>query len=112
MVKKIVIENQNGVDAKYNTWAAEAIGEFLDLFPEYRDNFEIEDRGNYKPDGSEIEQKEFDLLPDNNFKKMCVKLSNGKYLVPYASTDWYVEQARISAGEDDKLDVHILGGCD
>lgn len=110
MVKKIVIESQHGVGSDYNIWATEAVKEFLDLFPEHRDKFAIESRGNYKPDGSEIDQEQFDLLPDNMHKKLFIKLDNGKYLVPYASTDWYIEQARNSSGDKDKLDVHILGG--
>lgn len=107
MAKKIVIENQKGVDPKYNTWAMEALDEMLNLFPEFKDKFEVEARGNFKPQGSEIEQADFDNLPDDNAKKLYIKLPSGKYLVPHASTDWYVEQTKLLS-ENNGFDSEIM----
>ena len=107
MVKKIVIENQRGVDPKFNLWTMEAVDEMLDLFPEFKDKFAIEALGNYKPKGSEIGQDAFDNLPDNDEKKLYIRLPSGKYLVPYASTDWYIERTR-QLSENNGFDAEIL----
>ena len=108
MVKKIVIENQRGVDPKFNLWTMEAVDEMLDLFPEFKDKFAIEALGNYKPKGSEISQDAFDNLPDNDEKKLYIRLPSGKYLVPYASTDWYIERTR-QLSENNGFDLVVSG---
>lgn len=107
MVKKIILENQQGVDPKHNLWTVEALEEMFDLFPEFKDMFEIESRGNYKPQSSEIDQTEYDKLPDDNIKQQYIKLPSGKYLVPYASTDWYIERTKQQS-TNNSFDSEIL----
>lgn len=109
MVKKIIIESQWKTDPKFNDWAAEAVREFTELFPEFRDKFVIEDRKCHKPRGSVISEEKFNNLPDDAEKKLYVRLKNGRYLVPYQSTDWYVQQARL-ATNGRELDASVLSG--
>lgn len=100
MVKKIVIENQRGIDPKFNLWTMAAVEEMLELFPEFKDKFAIEVLGNYKPQGSEIDQTEFENLPDDDEKSLYIRLPSGKYLVPHASTDWYIERTKQLSGKN------------
>lgn len=83
MAKKIVIENQRGVAPEFNLWTMEAVEEMLELFPEFKDKFAVEARGNYRPQGSEIDRDAFENIPDDE-KDLYVRLPSGKYLVPYA----------------------------
>ena len=99
MAKKIVIENQRGVAPEFNLWTMEAVEEMLELFPEFKDKFAVEARGNYRPQGSEIDRDAFENIPDDE-KDLYVRLSSGKYLVPYASTDWYIERAKQLSGNN------------
>ena len=99
MAKKIVIENQRGVPPEFNLWTMEAVEEMLELFPEFKDKFAVEARGNYRPQGSEIDRDAFENIPDDE-KDLYVRLPSGKYLVPYASTDWYIERAKQLSGNN------------
>ena len=99
MAKKIVIENQRGVAPEFNLWTMEAVEEMLELFPEFKDKFAVEARGNYRPQGSEIDRDAFENIPDDE-KDLYVRLPSGKYLVPYASTDWYIERAKQLSGNN------------
>ena len=107
MVKKIILENQTGVDPKFNLWTQEALDEMLNLFPEFKDKFEVVARGNYKPQGSEINQAAFDALTLGDEKDLYVRLPSGRYLVPYASTDWYIERAKMLS-ENNGFDAEIF----
>ena len=100
MAKKIIIENQRGVAPEFNLWTMEAVEEMLELFPEFKDKFAVEARGNYRPQGSEIDRDAFENIPDDE-KDLYVRLPSGKYLVPYASTDWYIERAKQLSGNND-----------
>lgn len=41
MKNKIYLDFENGLDAKYKRWTEEAIHDFISLFPEYEDQFEV-----------------------------------------------------------------------
>ena len=107
MVKKIYLENQTGVDPKFNLWTQEAVNEMLDLFPEFKDKFEVLARGNHKPQGSEIDQAAFDALTLGDGKDLYIKLPSGRYLVPYASTDWYIERTK-QLSQNNGFDAEIF----
>lgn len=92
-MKKLIIEAPSGLDPKYKLWAREAAGEMLSLFPEYKSSFQIEFDELCRHGQTEIDQAAFDRLPDDEFKRKFVRLSNGKYLVPYASEAWYLAQS-------------------
>lgn len=92
-MKKIIIQTQQGINPQYKLWAQEAVQEMLKMFPEYRSSFKVEFDDNQTNGKDKISQQEFDLLPDNAEKKQYIKLKNGEYLVPHASTLWYLRKA-------------------
>lgn len=92
-MKKIIIQTQQGINPQYKLWAQEAVQEMLKMFPEYRSSFKIEFDDSQTNGKDKISQQEFDQLPDNADKKEYIKLKNGEYLVPHASTLWYLRKA-------------------
>lgn len=110
-MKKLIIEAPSGLDPKYKLWAREAAGEMLSLFPEYKSSFQIEFDELCRHGQTEIDQAAFDRLPDDEFKRKFVRLSNGKYLVPYASEAWYLAQssAENRANGIDAADMEKYG---
>lgn len=110
MVKKIVIENQTGVNPLCNQWAVEAIEEFLNKNPKNKGNFEVEDRKNWQPEGSVISADDFEKLKENGFKKMYIRQRDGSYLTPFASTEWFISRARKAAYRNKQkgLDIETL----
>lgn len=110
-MKKLIIEAPSGLDPKYKLWAREAAGEMLSLFPEYKSSFQIEFDELCRHGQTEIDQAAFDRLPDDEFKRKFVRLSNGKYLVPYASETWYLAQssAENRANGIDAADMEKYG---
>lgn len=109
-MKKIVIASQNGTNPKFKKWAKEAVVELLQMFPEYKNSFQIEFRDDAHAAHKEITQEEYDRLPDDAQKLLFVKTSGGKWLVPYESMEWYITQAKkanLRRGED-ALDLRVL----
>lgn len=92
-MKKIIIQAPGGTDPKFKLWAKEAAQEMLSIFPEYKSSFKVEFDDCRSLQKTEISQTEFDQLPDDDFKKRFIKLPGGKYLVPYASEQWYLQSA-------------------
>lgn len=41
MQKNIFIVTQGGLDARYGQWAAEAAAEFMEMFPEYQEDYPV-----------------------------------------------------------------------
>lgn len=109
-MKKIVIASQNGTNPQFKKWAKEAVSELLQMFPEYKNSFQIEFRDDTHATHKEITQEEYDRLPDDAQKQLFIKASNGKWLVPYESMDWYIAQAKkanLRRGED-AVDLRAL----
>lgn len=87
MKNKIYLDFEDGLDAKYKRWAEEAIHDFILLFPEYEDQFEV-GKGN-------LSLHDYNTLvtvarqnKDNNpnfdlagFAKQFEQRSDGSYLV-------------------------------
>lgn len=92
-MKKIIIQTQQGINPQYKLWAQEAVQEMLKMFPEYKSSFKVEFEDDQRSGKETISQQEFDQLPDNADKKEYIKLKNGEYLVPHASTLWYIRKA-------------------
>ncbi len=89
-MKKIIIETPAGTHPKYKLWAKEAAEEMLALFPEYKSSFKAEFSDCRPQNKSEIDVNEYVSLPNDDYKQKFIKLPNGKYLVPYASEQWYL----------------------
>lgn len=92
MVKKIVIEAENGVSQEYQLWAKEAVEDFLKLFPEYKDKFEVVSRQDWHEPKYTITEEEFENLKRQygNFSNIdqFIKQEDGTYLVPHMSSKW------------------------
>lgn len=95
MVKKIVIEAENGVSQEYQLWAKEAVEDFLKLFPEYKDKFEIVSRKDWHEPKYTITKEEFEKYKAMNLASIdyFVKQDDGTYLVPNLSAKWALEYA-------------------
>lgn len=106
-MKKIVIFTQNGVSPQQKKWAKEAAEEFISVFPEYKDSFKIVFRDDDHLSGKEITQAEYDALPATSNKNEYIKNSDGKWLVPYKSMEWYLAKAKSSRSHN-AVDAAVL----
>lgn len=109
-MKKIVIHSQDGINPQVKLWAREAAQEFLDMFPEYKNSFQIAFRDDEQSLHKEITQAEYDALPDSHYKRQFIKTTEGTWLVPYESMAWFLAQAKKPnpRGGPDKIDVSNL----
>lgn len=94
-MKTFFLNFEDGLDEKYIRWTREAIQEFIDLFPEYKDNFASEERNfsyqnldilkavaerNKKAyERSRRNQNSTEVFDEASFWKMFEKLPNGSY---------------------------------
>lgn len=90
--RDVFIVSQTGVDPIYNKWAKEALQEWFEMFPDYKDRYPIKDLGSWKDSGHEVDGYEYANLPPNE-KELCIPTSDGKYMRPYRSVDWFVSNA-------------------
>lgn len=94
MKKKLIIETEEGVSEEYQLWAKEAVDEFLNLFPEYKDKFEVICRKDWHELNYTISEEEFERVKDNiPNAEYFVKQKDGTYLVPSMSAKWALEYA-------------------
>ena len=93
MKKKLfVLEFDKGVDEDFKLWTKEAVQEFINLFPEYKDNFQINESKSYYTK-AEVEK----IIASSNVSSdsvwnMFELQSDGTYLRKQ-SLDWSVQQA-------------------
>ncbi len=95
MFKKIVIDIDNDVSQKYHNWAKEAVDEFLDFFPEYKDKFAVKLRKDWHETKYTITEEEFIKYKNVGLINVdyFVKQEDGTYLVPSMSSKWALEYA-------------------
>ena len=91
--RDVFITNQAGVSPIYNKWAKEAIAEWLQMFPQYKDNYPITDLGCRRERDHVLSEQQYARLSYQE-KSNCVKL-NGQYLAPYKSVDWYIAHSVV-----------------
>ena len=94
-MKTFFLNFEDGLDEKYIRWTREAIQEFIDLFPEYKDNFASEER-NFSYQNLDIlsaiveknkeayersrrNQNSTEVFDEASFWQMFEKLPNGSY---------------------------------
>ena len=99
----------NDVNTDYANTAINACREFINLFPEYKDNFDISIsyKGKFVNittgktidfDGTISKEKFNEIYPNGNDK--YIALPNGRYLVPGESMAWYETFAKHDNFED------------
>lgn len=86
--RDVYIVSQTGLDPIYNKWATEALQEWFNMFPEYKDKYPISNIGNYKERNHAVNALDYANLPPLE-KSLCAKI-DGKYLRPYKSVDWFI----------------------
>ena len=80
--RDIYIVSQEGLDARVNDAAVEAIKELMECFPQYKNDYPITDLGAWAA-------SDYMYHKDG---KLC--------LAPYKSTKWHIEMSKIKARED------------
>ena len=92
--KLFVLEFDKGVDEDFKNWTKEAVQEFIDLFPEYKDNFQINEGKSYYTK-AEVEKiiARSSGVPSDSVWAMFEQQSDGSYLRK-ESLDWSIRQAR------------------
>ena len=65
--KVLVLEFDKNVDEEFKSWTKEAVQEFIDLFPEYKDNFQINENKSFfsKAEVEEIINKSRSVSSDD-----------------------------------------------
>ena len=84
-MKKIVIHSPKEVSQDIKDAAAEAVQDFIDMFPEYKDSFVIEHQDTGVIQDKIISQSEYDAMPDNDYKRQFVKSGDRYILTPQDS---------------------------
>lgn len=90
MAKKTFYLNfENGLDKQYVNWAEEAVQEFINLFPEYKDNFAIKEDNFSYPNKDVLEtiaesnkrlyQSRGNVFDEASFWRMFDRLPDGSY---------------------------------
>lgn len=107
MKKKLfVLEFDKGVDQEFKRWTKEAVQEFIDLFPEYKDNFQINENQSYysKQEVEDIIARSInDGVSANLIWDMFDLQPDGTYL-RHNSLDYDVKQALLN----DRVDISKL----
>lgn len=97
MKKLISIDYEAGLSQQYKDWTREAIEEFLNLFPEYKDNFAVREEQPYTEERiNEIIRKskqDNPLLDEAVMRARFERQPDGTYLLPYYSIDWCIREA-------------------
>ncbi|MDD4556647.1 MAG: hypothetical protein PHE89_04910 [Alphaproteobacteria bacterium] len=96
MRKNIFIVSQKGLNPSYNQWAKEAVEEFMDMFPDYKNDYPISNLGNWKSNKATINKFDYLRLPAEE-RKLAIPMTDGNYLAPYESMDWTIAIAKTSA---------------
>ena len=91
--KLFVLEFDKGVDEDFKNWTKEAVQEFIDLFPEYKDNFQINEGKSYYTK-AEVEKiiARSSGVPSDSVWAIFEQQSDGSYLRK-ESLDWSIRQA-------------------
>ena len=102
----IMIDVAKDVDRGYAVCASNACKEFLELFPEYKDKFDIQLRygdtiyncktGETKSYNPTISEQQIQNMSD---KDMYIKQSDGRYLIPEGSMEWYEQFGKRTDGQ-------------
>lgn len=92
--KLFVLEFDKGVDEEFKIWTKEAVQEFIDLFPEYKDNFQINEGKSFFTK-AEIEDiiASSTGVPSDSVWAMFELQSDGSYLRK-ESIDWDIKQTQ------------------
>ena len=110
MRKNIFVINQGGVKPEYVQAACEAVDEFMSMFPAYRSDYPVKKLGRWSSKNSSISHAEYMRVPAEK-RGLYVPTSDGKYLVPYESTDWAMAIAKFSAiscGRPNQINASML----
>ncbi len=79
--KTFALEFDKGVDNDFKVWTREAVQDFINLFPEFKDNFQINQDQSYytRQEVEDIAARSSDVSREDVFS-MFVPQSNGSYL--------------------------------
>ena len=105
MQKTIVLEFEKNLDEKYKRWTREAVDDFLNLFPQYKDKFKVkEDKPFTKARIEEIIRKSKLDNPNLDERQIWEKFElqpDGTYYLKNVSIDWLLREA----SENGKVDL-------
>ena len=102
----IMIDVAKDVDTSYAVCASNACKEFLELFPEHKDKFDIYMRhgdtiyncrtGETKPYNPTISEQQLQNIAN---KELYIKRTDGRYLIPEESMEWYEQFGERDDGQ-------------
>lgn len=101
MQKNIFIVTQGGLDARYGQWAAEAAAEFMEMFPEYQEDYPVKNIGNWSGSDKFASHTDYMRAPEK-LRPFYIPTADGNFLRPFASTDWAMAWAKLSAINQDR----------
>ncbi|MBR1648895.1 MAG: hypothetical protein IJ689_04785 [Alphaproteobacteria bacterium] len=110
MEKNIFIITQAGVKPEYMQAMRDGVREFMDMFPEYKDDYPIRLLGRWESSRSTIGGGEYLRIPPQK-RKLCVPMSDGRYMLPFESSDWAFAMAKYSAlanGRPEQINASML----
>lgn len=97
MQKVFVLEFEKGLDEKYKKWTREAVEDFLNLFPKYKDKFKVKDDEPFTKNRiEELIRKAKLNNPDLDEQQIWEKFepqSDGTYWLKNVSIDWLLREA-------------------
>lgn len=98
--KVLVLEFDKNVDEEFKSWTKEAVQEFIDLFPEYKDNFQINENKSFfsKAEVEEIINKSRSVSSDDVWNMFELQ-PDGRYLRK-ESIDWDIKQTQSNGRID------------
>ncbi len=108
--KDIFIISQGGLNPAYNRWAQEAVSEFMDMFPEYKEDYPITDIGNWSGSRKMASHAEYMRAPEN-LRSLYIPTTSGDFLAPFESVDWSMAMAKMSAiakGHPNQINAGML----
>ncbi len=97
MQKVFVLEFEKGLDEKYKKWTREAVEDFLNLFPKYKDKFKVKEDKPFTKNGiEEIIRKSKLSNPNLDEQQIWEKFEpqpDGTYWLKNVSIDWLLREA-------------------
>lgn len=110
MQTNIYTISQPGVRPEYVDAVQNGVREFMAMFPEYKDDYNIQCIGQWHSDKQYADKIQY-LRQSIETRKLYLPTDDGLYLVPFESTDWAfaaAKQSAISHGRPNQINASLL----
>lgn len=110
MQTQIYTISQAGVRPQYIDAIQNGVAEFMAMFPEYKDDYNICRLEQWFGNDAYCDIRQYRNTPPE-IRKLYMPTNDGRYLTPFESTDWafaVAKQSAISQGRPHQIDASIL----